>query len=99
MVQQLYEYRFDPDVEWADVQAAIALALLAAECLHGETEVRLQATHATDAETRMCVINGDSDVGRDLNKVFCGFLQHEFGENAFTVCRTSGSREAAAGVV
>ena len=37
---------------------------------------------------RKCVIDSSTAVGRDLNKLFVGFLQREFGEDAFHVERS-----------
>lgn len=63
------------------------LAILAVESLHGTSQVRLDAAHAFDTDHRICVINASSEVGRDLNRLFIGFVAREYGESAFEVCR------------
>jgi len=85
MAREIYRYNFDSSVDIAEVEASLLLALLAAESLHGESQVRLEASHALDAEGRTCVIDASGRVGRDLNRLFVGFVRREFGEDAFRV--------------
>ena len=85
MSREIYKYVFDSSVDIADVETSLLLALLATESLHGESQVRLEAAHAMDAEGRACVIDAGGDVGRDLNRLFVGFVRREFGEDAFRV--------------
>jgi hypothetical protein len=90
----VYRYRFEPLVEMADIEASIVLAVFAAESLHGETQVRLDAAHFLDAERRALVIDAATPVGRDLNRLFAGFLRREYGEESFTVQRISETPSA-----
>lgn len=85
MTRELFRYRFDADVAFEDVEAALVLSLLACECLHGEVETRLHAKHAADAAKRACVVDVSTEVGRDLAKLFTGFVRHEIPERCFTV--------------
>lgn len=87
MSREIYKYVFDSSVDIADIETSLLLALLATESLHGESQVRLEAAHALDAEGRACVIDASGDVGRDLNRLFVGFVRREFGEDAFRVER------------
>ena len=87
MSREIYKYVFDRSVDMADIETSLLLALLATESLHGESQVRLEAAHALDAEGRTCVIDAGSDVGRNLNRLFVGFDRREFGEDAFRVER------------
>lgn len=61
--------------------------MLATESLHGATQVRLDAAHAVDADKQSCVVDASTPVGRDLNRLFAGFISREFGEDAFRVQR------------
>jgi hypothetical protein len=87
MSQLLYRYQFDAGVEMTEVESTLALAILATENLYGESQVRLDASHYCDAEIRSCVIDGSTAVGRDINRMFTGFLSREFGEDEFRVER------------
>ena len=68
-----------------EIEASLVLAIMATESLHGQSDVRLDAAHAFDAAKRTCVIDADTVVGRDLNRLFVGFLSREFGEDTFQV--------------
>ena len=90
MSAEVYRYCFVPAVSFEEVEASLVLALLAAEALHGESQVRLDAAHAVDAEKRSCVIDASTAVGRDLNRLFAGFITREFGADSFRVERVKG---------
>ena len=87
MTREVYRYRFEPSVDIGEVEASLLLALIAVESLHGESRVRLEASHAMDAEGRTCVIDASCAIGRDLNRLFVGFVRREFGEDSFRVER------------
>ena len=87
MSNEVYKYVFDPSVDIADVEASLLLALLAAEALHGEAQVRLDAAHFLEPAKRACVIDAGTPVGRDFNRLFIGFVRREFGADAFQVER------------
>jgi len=84
---ELYRYGFRFDLKTEEVEETLLLAILGAESLHGESQVRLDAAHFFDAEKRACVIEANTTVGRDLNKLFVGFMRREFGEDTFKVER------------
>lgn len=87
MNSEIYRYSFAPDVPIEEVEASLVLAIMAAESLHGQTDVRLDAGHALDAEKRFLVVDAATQVGRDLNRLFLGFISREFGEDSFRVER------------
>jgi hypothetical protein len=82
-----YRYTFSCSVPQEDVEASLLLALLAVESLHGEAQVRLDAAHFLDPHQRGFVIDASTAVGRDVNRLFVGFVRKEFGEDAFRVDR------------
>jgi hypothetical protein len=87
MALDVYRYGFSVDVSVEDLETSLLLAILSAESLHGEAQVRLDAAHYFDADQRACVIDASTPVGRDVNRLFVGFLRREFGEDAFSVER------------
>jgi hypothetical protein len=89
MTKELYRYKFDASVSLEDVEASLMLAILATESLHGEAQVRLDAAHLFDADRRACVIDAGTAVGRDLNRLFAGFVTREFGADSFEVERVN----------
>jgi hypothetical protein len=95
MCAEVYRYSFAAIVQMDDVEASLVLAILAAESLHGEDQVRLDAAHFLDREGCACVIDAATDVGRDINRLFTGFLRREFGGDSFAVVRTLAPAVAA----
>ena len=93
MNEIVYHYTFGADVSIEEVEATLLLAVLAAEGLHGEAEVRLEGAHSFDPDRRRCVIEADTAVGRDINRLFVGFIRHEFGADAFRVERVDAVRQ------
>ena len=93
MPKEVYRYTFKPNTSLEDLEASLLLAILATESLHGEAQVRLDAAHAVDVEKRSCVVDASTPVGRDLNRLFTGFVSREFGADAFNVERIEPSQE------
>lgn len=87
MNREVHRYSFKPSVPAEEIENTLLLAVLAAEGLHGQSRVRLEATYCFDAEKHACVIEAGSDVGRDICRMFTGFAIREFGEAAFSVRR------------
>ena len=87
MSKEVYRYNFKPEMPLDDLEASLLLAVLATESLHGEAQTRLDAAHYLDPAKRACVIDAGTPVGRDLNRLFAGFIAREFGADAFRVER------------
>jgi hypothetical protein len=93
MPTDVYRYEFDEAIPAAEVETTLVLSLFAVEALHGESQVRLDAGHAFDAKKRLVVIDASTAVGRDLNRVFIGFVTREFGAGSFRVERVHRSSQ------
>jgi hypothetical protein len=91
MSKPLYRYQFSEAAPIEEVEITLLMAAFGVESLHGEVQARLDAAHAFDPEKRTCVIDASTPVGRDLNKLFAGFLRREFGDACFTVERLDGA--------
>jgi len=95
MSREVHRYSFISSVPANEIEETLLLAVLAAEGLHGQSRVRLDATYYFDAEKHACVVDTGSEVGRDIARMFTGFAIREFGEAAFKVCRVDGMPDAA----
>jgi hypothetical protein len=85
MQHNVYRYKFSPSLDITEVEATVNLAILATESLHGESRVCLEARYEFDAIARTCAINATGEVGRDLNRLFLGFISREFGRSNFEI--------------
>jgi hypothetical protein len=91
--REIQRYAFRVAVPAKDIEETLLLAVLAAEGLHGQSRVRLDATYFFDKEKHACVIDAGSEVGQDICKMFTGFAIREFGESAFIVRRADAVTE------
>jgi hypothetical protein len=87
MDRNVHRYQFEKGVAMQEVEESLLLAILAAECLHGESRVRLDASYSLSEGKRAAVIDASTQVGQDICRIFTGFAIREFGEDAFQVER------------
>lgn len=83
----VYRFEFVHRVDIDEVEQTLALSILAVGCLQGEAAVRLDVGYAIDCDRRVIVVDGDTETGRAVTRVFTGFCIHEFGDDAFSVNR------------
>ena len=89
MPAEVYRYGFGEKVLTEDIESALLLAVWGCESLHGEAQTRLDAAHFLDSDKRACVIAAGTPVGRDLNRMFVGFISREIGPDSFTIERVA----------
>lgn len=89
MPRDLYRYDIGDGFCLLEVEKSLRLALLAAAILHGEVLVRIDVACDFDPLWRVCVIDAGTPAGRDLNRLFAGFLLHRLGGQSFAVSRIS----------
>jgi hypothetical protein len=87
MTRDAYRYEFKEEVPAVEVETTLVLSIFGVESLHGESQTRLDVQHAFDAKRRVVVIDASTNVGRDLNRLFIGFMTREFGSGSFRVER------------
>jgi hypothetical protein len=92
MTRDVYRYEFRDEVPAVEVEATLVLSIFGVESLHGESQTRLDVRHAFDAKRRVVVIDASTSVGRDLNRLFIGFMTREFGPGSFRVDRVQQSK-------
>lgn len=95
MSQEIYRYTFGPKARMQNVEETLLLAVLAAESLHGQARVRLDASFCLNPEKRTVLIDASSAIGQDLCRIFTGFAIREFGETSFKVRHARKSPAAA----
>jgi len=89
MTREVHRYTFDDTVPAEELEQTLLLSILAVESLHGESRVRLDGRYCLNARARECTIDASTVVGRDLNRIFVGFLCREFGPTSFRVRRVN----------
>lgn len=91
MVANAYQFGVSPSVPFLDAEMSLHLAMQAVAGLFGEARVRLEASYHADEGQRAITVDGGTEVGAALVKVYTQLLTREFGEDAFTV-RASAQR-------
>jgi hypothetical protein len=92
MAHPTYRFVFASSVPIEEVAGTLRLSVLAAESLHGESEVALDARHEFDVRRRQCTIAAGTPAGRDLAKLFGNLSRREFGPDSFEVERVEERR-------
>ena len=85
MNRDVRRYSFRTTIPSGDIEETLLLAVMAAEGIHGQSQVRLDAAYSFDEGKHACVIDCGSDVGRNICRIFAGFAIREFGEDSFSV--------------
>jgi pyridoxine/pyridoxamine 5'-phosphate oxidase len=75
-----YRFTFPDSAQTAAAQETLSLALMAAEALHGEPQVRMDVYCTVDTESRTVWIDTRSVAGADLARMFMGYAMREFPE-------------------
>ena len=83
----IVRFRFDQQVGLTDAEMSLHLAMFAVEGLFGRACVRLDAENALIEQDRCIDVDGGTEVGAVIVRVFTGLLLREFGEDAFRVER------------
>ncbi|WP_020473432.1 hypothetical protein [Zavarzinella formosa] len=87
---QTYRYRFAGGVEGGAIAETLLLTVIATRSLHGSGEMALDVRHRFNPATRECVVEAGTPAGLDFNRILAGFLESEFGGEAFEVERIGG---------
>ena len=89
-MRRAFRYSFPESIPLDHVEESLVMSIIAAESIHGAAEARLAVGHLLDRAGRCCVIDGSTETGCDLNKVFVGLLMKQFGAAGFDVRRVEG---------
>jgi len=85
MTANAYRFEFEPLVPVESAELSLHLAMYAVEGLYGEARVRLDASYHLDEARRSITVDGGTEVGAALVKVYTRLLIREFGEDGFHV--------------
>ena len=69
MKRQRFRYSFGPLVPASELEGTLSLALIAAEGLHGEAQLPLDASHVLAADRSACVIEVRGQAGHDFQQI------------------------------
>jgi len=85
MITDGYVFRFRSAEALRQAAATLRLALVAAEGIHGEVRVRMDAAYATDPVLCAIAVDASTNVGQDVAGIFTALVGLVFGAMSFTV--------------
>jgi len=76
------------------VEEVLLLATMAAEGLHGRSRVHLDAEFRCEPSKNKVEVDGGTETGDAVARIFTALLTTTIGEAAFTISRASKERRA-----
>lgn len=92
MTVGVFRFSLSADVSLDEAEMTLQLATFAAEGLFGTAQVRLDVGYHVDADRRVVLVDGCTDVGATVAQIFTGLLLREFGEDSFRVERVNSNQ-------
>lgn len=87
MPADVFRFRLALDVPLEEAEMTLQLATFAAEGLFGQARVRLDVSYHLDLPRNVISIDGTTEVGAAVVRIFTGLLLREFDEESFQVER------------
>mgnify|MGYP000138007406 CR=1 FL=1 len=91
-MNQVLRFKFS-EADRETVEADVALAIFAAECVYGRPRVRIEASYLVDEGGTACVLDISGEAGEAVARVFAGLSAARFGDQAFSVRRLAQDPE------
>ncbi|MBZ0266260.1 hypothetical protein K8I28_16505 [bacterium] len=80
-----YQFRFKKSLPFDEIDGNLEVAMFAAQCIHGRTQLLLDAKFDANPMNNTCWIDADTDVGKTILQIFTGTMALLFGERSFKV--------------
>lgn len=87
MTGGIYEFVLSENVPWFEAEMSLHLAVLVAEGLYGEAAVQMDVRRDQCESKREFHIDGSTEAGLGVVRVFTTFLNREYGSGSFVVRR------------
>ena len=91
MTVGVFRFTLSSDVPLDEAEMTLQLATFAVEGLFGAARVRLEFGYHVDTNRHAILIDGTTEVGSVIVRVFTGLLLREFGEDSFQVERLNSN--------
>ena len=84
-MSKVFRFTFYAEPDPEDIEADLALAIFAAECLHGRPRVRLETRYLVAPDGQSCVMEVSGPAGESAAQVFAGLAAARFGEEGMSI--------------
>jgi len=92
-VATVVRFAFPNGEDKGNLEADIALAIFAAECVYGKPRVRMEASYLVDEDGKSCVVRVDGESAEAAARIFAGLASLRVGEDGFQVRRRNTRAE------
>ena len=94
-------FKFPEGLDKDSIEAQLALAIIAAECIFGQSRVRISAAYcispanktAEDDRGPWVAVDVSTEVCEHIAQVFTGLMIRQLGEDKFAVDRVNSDKE------
>lgn len=90
----LYKFELDQGIPLKEAEDSLQLSMIALEGLAGCARVRLECSYQLDQPARAILVDGATELGLALVRIYTWILTREFGEDSFQVSRVSSMAKA-----
>lgn len=87
MTNSTYRFEFDRGTDLDDAESTLHLAILAAEGLYSEAQIRLGFAYHRDEANHCLHLSGGDDLSATVVHIFTALATKEFGATAFAFTR------------
>ena len=87
MSTEVHRFKFEQSIPLEEAEMTLHLASYAVEGLFGQARVRLDFSYFVDEPRGTIIVDGTTEVGAAVVRIFTGLVIREFGEEAFQVRR------------
>jgi hypothetical protein len=84
-MSKILKFAFQVGTGPEEIESDMALAIFAAECLHGRPRVRLETRYLVGQGGQTCVMEVSGSAGESVAQVFAGLASARFGEEAVNI--------------
>jgi hypothetical protein len=84
-MSKILKFDFQGETGLEEIESDMALAIFAAECLHGRPRVRLETRYLVGTGGETCVMEVLGPAGESAAQVFAGLAAARFGEEAVSI--------------
>ena len=86
-MSEILKFAFRGEQDPDEIEADLALAVFAAECIYGRPQVRLETRYLVGLGGRSCVMKISGTAGESAARVFTGLATARHGEEAISISR------------
>jgi hypothetical protein len=89
-MSKILRFAFNGTQDQESVEADMALAIFAAECIHGRPRVRMETRYLVSPDGKSCAMELTGDAGEAAARVFAGLVSARFGEGGVSISHYQG---------